>query len=148
MGHATQFLGEDQMTDRSTIEDSIRSAYAARIRGDLDGVMAVFAPDAVFEFNGRGTGLQALSTPCCGTEVLRGTIQALIDTFRIDDWKEISLLVDGEKALLHWKGRVTNTTTGKADVFDVFDSLTFRDGKIENFQQSTDTALIMSLAAL
>jgi ketosteroid isomerase-like protein len=136
------------MTSRNQIEETIRSAYAARIHGDLDGVMAVFAPDAIFEFNGRGTGLQAMSSPCCDADALRATMRALIDTFRIDDWKEISLIIDGDKASLHWKARVTNTTTGKADVFDVFDMLTFRDGKISNFQQSTDTALVMSLATV
>jgi ketosteroid isomerase-like protein len=134
------------MTTRSEIEDTIKSAYAARVRGDVDGVMSAFAPDAVFEFNGRGTGLQAMSSPCCDTDALRATMQAFIDAFRIEDWTEISLLIDGEKASLHWRARVTNTKTGKADAFDVFDLLTFRDGKIANFLQSTDTALVMALS--
>ncbi len=118
-----------------------------RIAGDLDGVMRFFAADAVFEFNGRGTALQAFASPCHGTEALRAAMKALIDTFRIDDWTEISLLVDGEIASLHWKAHITNTVTGKADTFDVFDFVTFHDGKISNFRQSTDTALVMTLFA-
>ncbi len=134
------------MTSRTQIEDAIRSAYAARIRGDLDGVMAYFAADAEFEFNGRGTGFEAFSVPAKGADSIRSIMQAIIDTFRFEDWKEISLLIDGEHASLHWRARITNTRTGKADSFDVFDLISFHDGKISHFRQSTDTALVMALA--
>jgi ketosteroid isomerase-like protein len=136
------------MTSRNEIEETIRSAYAARIRGDLEGVLACFAKDAVFEINGRGSGVEALSGATQDADVLRTTMKALMDTFHFDDWKEIALLVDGENASLHWRALVTNTATKKADVFDVFDFITVRDGKISKFLQSFDTALAMSLSAL
>jgi ketosteroid isomerase-like protein len=45
------------MASAETIRKVMRSTYEARVRGDLDGTMALFADDAVFEFNGLGTGL-------------------------------------------------------------------------------------------
>jgi hypothetical protein len=57
------------------------------------------------------------------------------------------LLVDGEKALLHWTARVTYTPTNKSENVETFDVVTFRDGKIVDCLQSTDTALVSSLAA-
>jgi ketosteroid isomerase-like protein len=57
----------------------------------------------------------------------------------------ISLLVDREQALLHWRALVTVTAIGQAAEFDVFDLVTFRDGKIAAFHQSTDTAMIVSM---
>jgi len=40
---------------------------------------------------------------------------------------------------------VTFTQNGRSEKFDVFDLLTFRDGKIVYFRQSTDTAKIREM---
>ena len=134
------------MTSRAHIEETVRSLYAARVRGDLDGVMGGIADDAVFCLNGRGTGVPALCTPSKGRAAIRPLLKDLIDTWRFDDWKELALLVDGERALLHWMARVTCVPSGKSESFEVLDLVTFRDGKIIDHRQSTDTALMMSIA--
>jgi ketosteroid isomerase-like protein len=124
--------------------DAIRTAYAARVGGDIDGTMALFADDAVFGLNARGTPLGEQAT---GKEQIRAAIQQLIDGWRFEDWKEISLLIEGDTAMLHWTARITCLATGKSEIFDVFDCIKFSDGKVVHFKQSTDTAMIMSLAA-
>jgi ketosteroid isomerase-like protein len=134
------------MTSRAHIEDTIRSLYAARIRGDLEGVMKSVADDAVFMLNGRGTGNPAMASAQRSKPAIRPVIQQFIDNFRFDDWKELALLVDGDRALLHWTARVTCVPTNKTDQFEVFDLLTFRDGKIVDYRQCTDTALVASIA--
>jgi ketosteroid isomerase-like protein len=134
------------MTSRAHIEETVRSLYAARVCGDLDAMMSGIADDAVFCLNGRGTGVPALRTPSKGRAAIRPLLKALIDTWRFDDWKELALLVDGERALLHWTARVTCVPSGKSESFEVFDLVTFRDGKIIDHRQSTDTALMMSIA--
>ena len=135
------------MTSRSHIEQSLRSLYAARVRGDLNETLKDIADDAVFSLNGRGTGHPAMSEASSGKAAIRSTIQQLINDWRFEDWKECSLLVDGDKAVLHWKARVTCIPTKKSDNFDVVDVITFRDGKIIEFRQTTDTALVMALAS-
>jgi ketosteroid isomerase-like protein len=135
------------MTSRNEIEETIRLAYAARVRGDIDAVLAYFTPDATFEFNGRGTGVRTLAEAARGADLFRATLQSFIDTFKLDDWKEVSLLVDGDKASLHWRARVTHAGTKKAETFDVFDLMTLRDGKISSLRQSTDTALVILISA-
>lgn len=132
------------MTSRSHIEETIRSGYAARVRGDIEGTMEIFADDAVFRLNARGT---PLGEPATGKESIRAAMQQLIDNWRFDDWQEQSLLIDGNKAFLHWTARVTFVPANKSETFDVFDVVEFRDGKVVHFQQSTDTALLMTLAA-
>jgi len=134
------------MTSRAQIEQTVRSIYAARCCGDLDGVMEGIADDAVFMLNGRGTGHPAMATAQRGKPAIRSAIGEFIDTFRFDDWKELALMVDGDKALLHWTAKVTFVPTNKAEQFEVFDLLTFRDGKIVDFRQCTDTALVTVIA--
>jgi len=41
------------MMDRATIESILKDAYAARVRGDVEGTVRHFADDAVFALAGR-----------------------------------------------------------------------------------------------
>jgi ketosteroid isomerase-like protein len=135
------------MTSRAQIEDTIRSLWAARVRGDLEGTLKDVAENAAFSVNARGTGETSLSGRTTGKAAIRPVLRQLIENWRFDDWKQTSLLIDGEKALLHWTARVSFVPTGKSENFDVFDLITFQDDKIVDYHQSTDTALMMSLAA-
>lgn len=134
-------------TKRAVIEDVLRSTYAGRVRGDVEATLAGFADDVIFEFNGRGTGRPDLGAPVVTKTALRPVMKGLIDDFRFSDWKEVALLIDGERALLHWRANVTFAGNGKSAVFDVFDSVTFRDGKIAIFRQSTDTAMVVAMVS-
>lgn len=135
------------MTSRAHMEQAIRLLYVARIKGDLEGTMKDMADDAVFSFNGRGTGVPAMSQDCCGKTAVREVVEQLINNWRFDDWKETSLLVDGDKLALHWTARVTFVPTGKSATMEVVDLITYRDGKIVDFRQSTDTAMLMSVVS-
>ena len=133
------------MTDANTIREAIRSTYRARVQGDLEGTVALFADDAVFDFNGEGVGLPNMGTAVRGKPAIRLLMTEFIDAFRMSDWEEVSLVVEGDKAALHWRVTVTFTQNGRSEKFDVFDLLTFRDGKIVYFRQSTDTAKIREM---
>jgi ketosteroid isomerase-like protein len=100
----------------------------------------------VFGLNGRGTGEKSLGERVKGKAAIRPILQQLIENWHFDDWKVCSILVDGERAVLHWTARVTCVPTKKSDNFDVVDLVTFSNGKVVDFHQSLDTALVMSLA--
>lgn len=134
------------MTDRRTIETALRTAYAARVRGDVDATMKYFADDAVFRIHGRGTGVPALSDAAVGKAAIAQAMAQLVEGWRFDDWKELALLVDGDKAALHWTAKATCLATNKSEMLDAFDLVTFRDGKFVDFHQHVDTAMIMRLA--
>jgi ketosteroid isomerase-like protein len=129
------------------IKKTLRDLYAARVRGDLAGVMLHFASDGVFKMNAGGTNVAGLNAILIGRDVVTPVIRELMETWRFDDWEEKSLLVEGDKALLYWTARVTCAPTGKTGKFEVFDYVVFREGEIVEFYQNTDTALLMALAS-
>ena len=104
------------MTSRTQIEDTIRDLWVARLQGDLEGTLKGVAEGAVFSLNARGTGEKSMSERSTGKAAIRPVLRQLIENWRFDDWKQISLLIDGEKALLHWTARVTCVPTGKSSV--------------------------------
>jgi ketosteroid isomerase-like protein len=138
---------EKTMTDSESIKSAIRSAYQARCRGDVDATLAYFADDIVFAFNGKGTGLPDMAAPIRGMAAYRSALIGLIEGFQLNDWKEISLVVEGDRAALHWRANVKFAASGRSELFDVFDFITCRDGKFVEFRQSTDTAQMKTLFA-
>ncbi len=86
-----------------------------------------------------------MGTPVLGKAALRPVMQSLIQNFRLGDWREVSILVDGERAALHWRADVAFATSGKTAQFDVFDYVAIGDGKIASFHQSTDSARVKAL---
>jgi ketosteroid isomerase-like protein len=133
------------MTDSEEIREIVRSTYEARSRGDLIGTMASFADDVVYEFYGQGIGLPSMASEARGKPAVEQIIKELIDNFTFSDWQEVSFVVEGNKAALHWRANVTFTQNGRTEKFDVFDFLTFRDGKVVDFRQGTDTAKIRAM---
>jgi ketosteroid isomerase-like protein len=133
------------MTSSDTIRKIVRSTYEARNRGDLDGTMASFADDVVYEFYGQGTGLPSMANEVRTKPAVQRIIKELMENFRFTDWREISFVVEGEKAALHWRATVAFAQNGRSEKFDVFDFFTFRDGKIVDFRQGSDTAKIRSM---
>ncbi|MFO1162558.1 MAG: nuclear transport factor 2 family protein [Reyranellaceae bacterium] len=133
------------MTSRSHIENTLRSLYVARVKDDLEGTVKDLAEDVVFGINGRGTGVPSLGVPVKGKPAAKAAIGDLIAAWKFADWTERSLMVDGERAMLHWTAHITFVPTGKSETFEVCDIVTFRDGKIIEFRQNTDTAQVMAL---
>src|SRR5271156_6115287 len=86
------FSTEDQMTSAASCKESLMSTYAARVRGDLEGTLAAFANDVVFEFNGRGVGAPSLASPIHGKDALRPVMREFIESFKFSDWRAGSFL--------------------------------------------------------
>jgi len=132
------------MAIRSEIETMLKSAYAARKAGNLAGTMAHFADDVVFKLNAGS--VPALAEAAVGKAAATEAMRELIATWQFNSWELVSLVVEGNVAVLHSKVSVTCIPTKKTANFDLVDHITFRDGKIAKFYQSTDTAQIMALA--
>lgn len=128
------------MENATRMKQAIRAIYAARIEGDLEGALTGFADDAVFQFNSDGADLPGKTNRIAGITDIRTLMAGYIDSFQIENWKEISLIVEGDHAVLHWRADVTFSQVGRSAPFDVFDFITFQDGKIVHFHETTDTA--------
>ena len=133
--------------DKTDLAALVRAAYAARRAGDVARMLSYFADDARFSLHA-----QALAgpdpRPIQGRAALEAAFSALVAAYRLDDWSEVSLLVDGDRAALHWRATVTIAQNGATEKFDVFDFIKFRGGKIVELDQSTDTAKLLAASGV
>jgi ketosteroid isomerase-like protein len=133
------------MMDRAAVEATLREAYAARVRGDVEETVRYFRDDAVFALAGSREA-SPVPVRCTDCETLRSVMTGLIGAFRFSDHEIVSLTVDGPRAVAHTRFRVRSGATGEEAVTETADIVTFEDGKIASFVQFCDTALAAKLS--
>ena len=132
------------MTDRNQVEKLLKDAYAARKRGDLEALCGYFAKDPTFAMAGaRETS--PIAVHCTEGETFRTLMSGMIETFQWVDHQILSMIIDGPKAAVHWRGRIHSTLTGDEVVTELVDVLTVSDGKIQSLIEFCDTALAARL---
>jgi ketosteroid isomerase-like protein len=130
------------MASREAIERTLRDAYAARQRGDLDALGRIFAPNARFQMAGlAGSNASPIATRAAGAEQYRPLLAGMIKAFEVLDHKIVSMLIDGSKAAVQWHARIRSTVTGETVDTDLFDLIEMDDGRISSFLEFCDTAL-------
>lgn len=133
------------MENLEEVKARVRRAYAARAAGDVEGTLAAFTSDASLHVNAAGVGATAMDHRLTGGPALRVAVQNFIENFRFDDYEEISFIAEGDKGALHWRAQIVCIPTGRSAVLDAVDMMRFRDGKIAELLQNTDTATLKSL---
>lgn len=126
--------------ERAQLESSLRAAYGARMRGELDAVVATFAPDAVFRLAGSPQA-SPIALRAAGTESVRAHMGRLIDAVAFDEHEIVSILVDGSRVGVHARVKLRARASGETATTELFDLIEFRDGKIASFTEFCDTAL-------
>lgn len=137
------------MSSRDDVESLVRSIYETRKKGDVEGIMAAFAPHAQFRMAGS-SALAPLTTAVQNHAPLRSLMERLVASWDWTDYKVDTVLVDGERVAVYSKGTMHYGPDKYPVTTETFDLLTLEDGKIVDFVQFCDThaaALAMGVAA-
>jgi ketosteroid isomerase-like protein len=120
------------MTEREQIDGLLRGLYAARLRGDLDGMCKAFTDDAVFQIAGAGQ-VSAVSNRAVGVGEIRPLLAVMIKTFKLRDQVIQDILIDGLKAAVHWRAGVHSRITGTMALTEFVALVDIRDGRIASY---------------
>jgi ketosteroid isomerase-like protein len=137
-------MREAELGNRETMLDLIKLAYAARGRGDLEGLMAAFHPEAVFTLVGDKKALEVAGS-VQGHRGLREALGGFIATFQFVERQILSELVEGDRAAVHSRLVVRYNPTNTTRTTECLDLLKFQDGKIIELIEFADTALIKDM---
>ena len=132
------------MADRNTIEQTLRAAYAARLRGDVDGILQHFSPHARFAMAGAAQA-SPVAMRVDGADQLRSALEGMVKTFVMLDHQVVAMLVDGDNAAVHWRSTIRSSVTGETVTTEACDLITTKDGKIVSFLEFCDTAAAAQL---
>lgn len=134
------------MTERAAIEALITEAYAARCRGDLDGLMGCLHPECSFRLIGAPQAApQGMHTQ--GHAALRSQMRELIETFVFSNVEPLAMTIEGDRVSYHWRAKATFAPNGRSEIFEIMDLVTVEGGKVKTVAEFTDTAGILRLTA-
>jgi ketosteroid isomerase-like protein len=125
----------------------IGEGYAARMRGDVDGILAAFTPDAKFTLN-AAPPQACVAVDTKGCDGMRAALGELVDAFEFQKLDIVDSVVEGSKAAIRIRFTVRSRATGRTAVTESLDLIEFRDGKVASYTQFFDTAIADRLTAI
>jgi ketosteroid isomerase-like protein len=128
------------MMQRTEKERLLREMYEARVRKDFDAVSHFFAPDMHYHMMGSPDG-QGQIIQAAGLDEFRPLTEELMKTFVLSDLHIRNIVIEGEKAVVHWQVRIESGSTGDVALTDLCDIIEFRNDRIYSFVEFCDTAL-------
>ena len=129
------------MADRETVRKLIEQAYAARDKGDVDGVMTAFHADAVFCLAGERRTLE-LAGAVAGHSSVREAMCGFIAAFEFIKRDILSMIIDGDRAAVHSRLKIRATAKDVTFTTELVDLFKIEDGKVMMLTEFADTALI------
>ena len=127
------------MTERSEIVRVLEQAYAARKQGHMDSILAVLMMRMRL-LERRARRLRRWGGPSKSPRSSNW-----FDAFELLDYKIHCMVIEGNRAAVHWHGKFRATATGKTAETDLLDLIEVRDGRITSFHNFFDTALAARL---
>ena len=122
------------MTERADIEAIIRGLHAARVRGDLAAMCALFAVDGDFEIAGSGAD-KPVAISAAGIAAFRPWLSMMSKVFRLTNYELLSVLVDDDRAAAHWRVDILSKVTGVTVKTELIDLMEIRDQQIHSYRE-------------
>jgi ketosteroid isomerase-like protein len=129
---------------KQEIETLLRAAYDARRRGDVAGILELFTDDVEFAMAGAREA-SPVALRCTDGQAFRAALTGLVQTFEWLDQAILAMVIEGDRAAVHWRGKIRSAATGEVAETELVDLVTVRDGKIASFLEFCDTALAAKL---
>jgi ketosteroid isomerase-like protein len=117
---------------RADVEKLLADLYAARTTGALEPLCALFAPDAIFKISGSSDG-KPIALSARGSHEVRSWLTVLVKTFKITRHEILSMVIDGQRAAVHWRASIHSRVTGASVPTELVDLVEVRNGRIGSY---------------
>ncbi|MGH8296178.1 MAG: nuclear transport factor 2 family protein [Steroidobacteraceae bacterium] len=117
---------------RAQFQRLLAELYAARAAGALEPLCALFAADALFKISGSSDG-KPIALSGQGNEEIRSWLTVLLKTFRLTRHEILSMVIDGERAAVHWRASIHSRITGASVLTELVDLIEMRAGRIASY---------------
>lgn len=122
------------MTDRLEIDHLLRRLHEARVRGDLEALLATFTDDVSLRITGASDG-KPIAITAKGIGQVRPWLSMLVKSFWLTDYALLSLLIDGTQVAAHWQVTIHSRITGTGVPTELVDLVEVRDDKIVSYTE-------------
>jgi len=122
------------MSNRSRIEQLLHQLYAARVDGKLEPLCALFSENAQFRIAGTSDG-KPIAISARGMREIRPWLSTLVKTFRLSEHEIVSLVIDADRAAVHWRAAIHSKITGAVVATEFVDLVSTDQDRILSYTE-------------
>jgi ketosteroid isomerase-like protein len=122
------------MPERELAERLVKELHAARVRGDLAGMCALFANQGTFSIAGASAD-KPIGIREETLTAFKPWLSMMVKVFRLSDYELLSLIVEWPKAAAHWRVKINSKVTGITVATELVDLIEIRDGRITSYNE-------------
>jgi ketosteroid isomerase-like protein len=115
-------------------ERLVGQLHGARMRADLAGMCRLFAADGLFEIVGASAD-KPIAISAAGLAQFRPWLMMMVKVFRLSDYRLLSLVVEGPKAVAHWRVDIHSKVTGSTVPTELVDLLEIQQDLIVSYSE-------------
>jgi ketosteroid isomerase-like protein len=126
---------EAALTARSEVHSLLQELYAARVRSDLDGLCRIFSTEATFRIAGISRHVSPIAVTAVGIHEIRQWLALLLKTFQINDQVIVAMIVENDRAAVHWRAKIYSKISGITMPTELVDLVEVRDGDVLSYTE-------------
>ncbi len=111
------------MAERAIAQRTIEALHAARVAGDLAGMLKVFSADGEYEILGASAD-KSIAIRAKDLAEFRPWLAMMVKVFRLTNYELLSFTVESPRIVAHWRADIYSKVTGvtvPTELVDVVD---------------------------
>src|ERR1700760_634600 len=112
----------------------METLHAARVGGDLNGMLGVFAPEGLYEILGASAD-KSIAIRAKSLTEFRPWLAMLVKVFRISDYQLLSFTAESPRIVAHWRADIYSKVTGVTVPTELVDVVEVGDQGIVKFTE-------------
>ena len=120
------------MSERADAERLIRDLHAARLRGDLTALCALFAEQGRYEIRGASAD-KPIAISASSLAEFRPWLSMMVKVFRLSNYALQSLVVEWPRAAARWRVDIYSKVTGVTVATELVDLVEVDQNRIHSY---------------
>jgi ketosteroid isomerase-like protein len=99
------------MAESTQARRMVETLHAARVAGDLAGMLSVFSADGQFEILGAGAD-KSIAIRAKDLAEFRPWLAMMVKVFRLTNYQVLSFTMESPRIVAHWRADIYSKVTG------------------------------------
>jgi ketosteroid isomerase-like protein len=99
------------MAERAVAQRTIETLHAARVRGDLAGMLSVFSAEGQYEILGASAD-KSIAIRAKDLAEFRPWLAMMVKVFRLTHYEVLSFTIESPRIVAHWRADIYSKVTG------------------------------------
>jgi len=122
------------MVERAQAQRTIETLHAARVGGDLAGMLSVFSADGQYEILGASAD-KSIAIRAKDLAEFRPWLAMMVKVFRLSDYQLLSFTMESPRIVAHWRADIYSKVTGVTVPTELVDVVELGDRGIVKYTE-------------